>query len=189
MKLILSSIHKFYSEKQVLHDFSAVFTDEHVACIMGPSGCGKTTLFRLISGLEKPDFGTISGGMRVAYAFQEDRLLENLTALENIRLVTDKTISDATILESLTRLLPAQAMSQSVNEYSGGMKRKVALCRALLAESDIVILDEPFNGLDEESKAQAARYILEMTKHKILLFSTHQESDATLLQAQILHLI
>lgn len=191
MKLCLTKINKSYSTKKVLQDFSATFTETVTCCIMGPSGCGKTTLFRIISGLEKPDSGSMAPtaqNLRAALAFQENRLLENLTAVENIRLVTGKTLTDSEILKSLMRLLPSGAMSQPVSEYSGGMKRKVAICRALLAVSDVVILDEPFNGLDEDSKTQAAAYILEMTQQKILLFSTHQDSDANLMHAKIMRL-
>ncbi|MDD3278156.1 MAG: ATP-binding cassette domain-containing protein [Lachnospiraceae bacterium] len=188
MYLKLSHVQKAYSGKEVLKDYSFCFSSPKTYCIMGPSGCGKTTLFHLICGLEKPDAGSVESSpekLRFSVVFQEDRLLESLDALKNIQLVTPKEVTGEQILAHLSRILPPESLSQPLREFSGGMKRRVAICRALLAASDVVLMDEPFNGLDPDSRDTTAAYIRDMTRDKIVLFSTHQESDADLLDATI----
>ena len=157
---------------------------------MAPSGTGKTTLFRILLGLEQADSGQIHGieHMRTVAVFQEDRLLEGYTALENLRFVTGKSYTSEELLRILRRLLPEESLSKPLCEFSGGMKRRVAILRAILAPSDIVVMDEPFTGLDENTKQTAIDLILEYTKVKLLLFSTHHAEDAELLSAEIIHL-
>ena len=157
---------------------------------MAPSGSGKTTLFRILMGFETPDSGQIDGleQMTLAAVFQEDRLLEGYTAQENIRFVTGKQYSGQEIDRILLRLLPAESLSKPIREFSGGMKRRTAILRALLAPSDFIIMDEPFTGLDTETKRNVIELIKEYTEGRLLLLSTHYEEDAELLDAELLHL-
>lgn len=187
--VILKEITKSFHETSVLSSLSLSLKPHGAYCLMGPSGVGKTTLLRILLGLEAPDSGTIEGllGKRFSAVFQEDRLLEGYTALENIRLAIGNS-REVNLTAVCTRLLPAEALTKPVREFSGGMKRRTAILRALLAPSDIVVMDEPFTGLDPQTKLSAIRMINEYTSKKLLLISTHSEEDAKLLHAEIIEL-
>ena len=88
----------------------------------------------------------------------------------------------------LKRALPADALEKPVHEFSGGMKRRVAILRAILAPSDLIIMDEPFTGLDAETKENMIGLIKEFTYGKLLLIATHAAEDAKLLDAEVIHL-
>lgn len=188
ISLSIQNLSKSYEGERVLENLNLTFLGNRTYCLMAPSGAGKTTLFRILLGLEQPDSGEICGlsGLRRAAVFQEDRLLEGFTALENIRFVTGRRYTNPFLEKEIRRLLPEEALGKPVCEFSGGMRRRTAILRALLAPSDLILMDEPFTGLDRETKLLAAELIKEYAKGKLLLFSTHQEEDATLLGAEIL---
>ncbi len=186
----IKELTKYYGGEQVL-DRLCLFLDMHrTYCLMAPSGTGKTTLFRILLGLEKADSGTIQGleDKRIAAVFQEDRLLEGYTALENIRFVTGNRYSATELSSILSRILPKGSLEKPVYEFSGGMKRRTAILRAILAPSDLIIMDEPFTGLDMETKENTIELIKEYTVGKLVLLATHNEEDAELLSAEIIHL-
>ena len=186
----ITNLCKSYNGEVVLNNLSLTLEHGKRYCLMAPSGSGKTTLFRILMGFETPDSGQIDGleQMTLAAVFQEDRLLEGHTAQENIRFVTGKQYSGQELDRILLRLLPAESLSKPIREFSGGMKRRTAILRALLAPSDFIIMDEPFTGLDTETKRNVIELIKEYTKGKLLLLSTHYEEDAELLDAELLHL-
>lgn len=188
--LRIEGLTKSYNGSIVLDHLDLSLEHDHSYCLMAPSGTGKTTLFRILMGLETPDFGLIFGlkDLRISAVFQEDRLLEGYTALENIRFVTGRQYSNEELQRIISRLLPADSKNKPVCEFSGGMKRRTAILRAILAPSDLIIMDEPFTGLDAETKRTVIELIKEYTKGKLLLFSTHHEEDAGLLDAEILSL-
>lgn len=193
--IILSHVTKYYGENPVLSDLSFTFQSGKAYCVMAPSGSGKTTLFKIIMGLEKPDSGTVStvsqanaASVRISAVFQEDRLLPGYSAFENLRFVTGKRYSARELCQFLSCLLPEDSFHKPVAEFSGGMKRRLAILRALLAPSDILIMDEPFSGLDEATKRTAVRLILELRAGRLLLLSTHAAEDAILLDAEIFRL-
>ena len=177
---------KSYGNEQVLRDLSLNLASDKTYCLMAPSGTGKTTLFRILMGLEEADSGQIHGldQLRIASVFQEDRLLEGYTALENLQFVTGRQHSGKELTSLLLRLLPPESLTKPVCEFSGGMKRRTAILRAILAPSDFIIMDEPFTGLDEETKLTVIQLIREYTDSKLLLFSTHTPVDAELLYAE-----
>ncbi|MBQ8600111.1 MAG: ABC transporter ATP-binding protein [Clostridia bacterium] len=171
-----------YGETEVLKDFSLRLPPQGHLALMGPSGCGKTTLLRLLMGLEKPAAGRIENApYPVAAVFQEDRLLSHKTILENAALADGDTEKAATILEKLGL---GVNLHQYPKELSGGMNRRVAIARALCTPSSLLVLDEPFNGLDDETKKQTAALILEEWQGAILMV-THLKEEAELLQAEI----
>ena len=215
--LTLRSVTKSYDGQPVLSDLSLEFSSG-TYCMMAPSGNGKTTMFRLILGLEKPDsgvilFGTSAGdtgnndikassgmvsksdpcrirGMRplISAVFQENRLLEGYTAIENLRFALGKRYSSEALTAYLLRLLPEDALSKPVCEFSGGMKRRVAILRAILAPTDIILMDEPFTGLDADTRQLTIDLVKELCAGKLLIIATHAEDDAELLGAKIIHL-
>ena len=181
MDIKVDHVSKAYGEQQILRDLCCVFPEGKTTCIRGKSGCGKTTLIRLLLGLDIPDKGKIEGisDRKISAVFQEDRLCENLSAASNIRLVCTETISDRELEEAYK----AVALQKPVRELSGGMRRRVSILRALLADSDCVIMDEPLRGLDEKTRTKTIDYILKKTEGKTLIFVTHEEQEAVWLKA------
>ena len=149
-----------------------------VTRILGRSGAGKTTLLRILLGLDQPDSGSLFGtNCRWAAVFQEDRLLGHLDAEDNLRFALGSAYNAAAAKTLLGELGLADVGSKPICEYSGGMKRRLALARALLAPSDALILDEPFTGLDEENRSIALRCILQAAQTKPVLLASHEALD------------
>ena len=189
MELILDNIYKSYGSLPVLSGVSMKIASPDICCLMAPSGTGKTTLFRLIMGLEKPDSGTICPApeqIRFSAVFQEDRLIPEFSPLENVALALPGRPDRPSLFRELASLLPEEAIIRPVSTLSGGMKRRCALLRALLAHCDMFIFDEPFTGLDEKTKDRVIRYLLEKTDGRPVLMSTHDRNDAGALGAKIL---
>ena len=185
MDIKVDHVSKAYGEQQILRDLCCVFPEGKTTCIRGRSGCGKTTLIRLLLGLDIPDKGKIEviSDRKISAVFQEDRLCENLSAASNIRLVCTETITDRELEEAYKAVALTEIWQKPVRELSGGMRRRVSILRALLAESDCVIMDEPLRGLDEKTRAKTVDYILKKTEGKTLIFVTHEEKEAVWLKA------
>ena len=176
--IVIRGLSKAFDGKQVLRDFSAVLPAGQVTGLMAPSGAGKTTLLRILMGLETPDRGTITGlqGLRLSAVFQEDRLCENLNLESNLRLVTP-TLSRAAAEEDLTAVGLTDCLHQPTRELSGGMRRRVTILRALLAEYDLLFLDEPFKGLDRETKEVVMADTRRRCDGRTVLFVTHDPTE------------
>ena len=157
MDIKVDHVSKAYGEQQVLRDLSCVFPEGKTTCIRGRSGSGKTNTDPASS--ETGMFlirGKLEGisDRKLSAVFQEDRLCENLSAASNIRLVCTKTISDRELEEAYKAVALTEVWQKPVRELSGGMRRRVSILRALLAESDCVIMDEPLRGLDEKTQSK-----------------------------------
>lgn len=181
-----------YGEKPIFHDFSALFKGGAKTAIMADSGAGKTTLLHLIAGLLTPSGGQISypaPNPRLSLVFQENRLLEKASVTRNLRLV-NPALSMEQIQEALIHAgLPPHYADKKAGNLSGGEKRRIALLRALLADYDILLLDEPFTGLDEETKEGLLNYTKAVTEGKTALLATHSKREAKALGCgQILRL-
>ncbi|MEG1835095.1 MAG: ATP-binding cassette domain-containing protein [Oscillospiraceae bacterium] len=181
MEIKIENLNKSYKEKIVIKDFSLTLKIDKTIAVMGESGCGKTTLLRLIAGIEKPDSGKITKHpTKISFMFQEDRLLPWLNAFENVKLVG----SEDTAKKYLSLLGLENDFNTKPNELSGGMQRRVALARALNFSSDLIILDEPFKGIDESLKDKLID-VIKSEKRDIILV-THNKSDAKKLTDNIL---
>lgn len=181
----VSHVSKMFNGQPVLSDVSFFFEKGSVNCLMGASGSGKTTLFRILMSLEEAETGSVTGVKRVSAVFQEDRLLEDYNAVENVCIVLPGHAKRQQTAGKLQRLLPGDCIYQPVRELSGGMRRRVALARAMFAASELLILDEPFTGLDSVSKELAFQFIRDFRAGRTLLFSTHDRMDAEALGATI----
>ena len=171
MEIVVKHLCKSFGGKAVLRDLS--FTaGPGVTCVMAPSGSGKTTLLRILLGLERPDSGAVEGiaGKRLSAVFQEDRLLGHLSAEGNLRFVLGREYDPKAARALLDRL---------GLEFSGGMKRRLALARALLAPFDALALDEPFTGLDRANRGRALAAIRDVAGARPALLVTHDPSDAS----------
>lgn len=187
--VLVQGLYKNFGEKQVLADFSAVFPAGRVTCVMGPSGCGKTTLLNILLGLERADQGTIENlPPRISAVFQEERLCEDFSAVTNVRLVTGKALHDEEIVECLEAFGLAGSTHVPVRELSGGMKRRVAIARAVLAEGELLILDEPFKGLDETTRKTVAAEVKRRTQGRTVIMVTHDADEALLMDAEVLEM-
>lgn len=169
-------IDKSYEGKPVLRSFSHTFAPDRTTLLTGPSGAGKTTLLRLLAGLETPDRGEIRrpSPLRLRMVFQEDRLLPGLTVLQNVMLETGREETARRLLRELD--LEAEAASRP-DTLSGGMKRRAAIARALCAEPDVLLLDEPFNGLDEALRRRTAALIFREMRGKCVVCATHYPEE------------
>lgn len=185
MAIVIRNLSKTFDGKAVFTDFSTEIRENALTCIMGESGCGKTTLLSLIAGRIKPDSGTISGVPRgtkgkIATVFQENRLAEAFTVYRNLRMVCSKPKPSAdTLCEMLARVgMEKDVLYSPVSALSGGMKRRIAILRALLCDSPLVLLDEPTSGLDEENKKAVIAFIRDKTRNKTVLWVTHDKVEA-----------
>lgn len=179
MEIRVRNLCKSYGGRPVLRNVS--FTaGPGVTCVMAPSGAGKTTLLRILLGLETADSGAAEGldGCRWAAVFQEDRLLEHLDAEENLRFVLGGDYDRDRVEALLKELGLDGAGGRAVRHFSGGMKRRLALARALLADSDALALDEPFAGLDGENRRRALDCVRCWAGERTVLLVTHDPEDA-----------
>jgi len=141
-------------------------------------------------GLIKPDAGQIIGleGIKIASVFQEDRLIEHWDAIQNVKLVCEKSITVEQIEEEFRKVRLDDYKNKPVLYLSGGMRRRVAIIRAILAPSQLLILDEPFKGLDEELKNSVIRFLVEKTKGKTVIVVTHEKDEVEALGGNIVKL-
>ena len=129
--------------------------------------------------------GTSRPSFTVSPVFQEDRLCESFSPMDNVAMCAGRALKPSRIKWELARLLPEECLTRPVSTLSGGMKRRVAVMRALLTPSDILIMDEPFTGMDEELKRSVIAYIKEKQEGRLLILSTHQEEDAALMGGEV----
>lgn len=187
--IVIERLTKGFGAVVALPPTTAKFPAGEATCILGPSGCGKTTLLRLLMGLEAPSGGRFLGmPERVSVVFQEDRLLPEFSAVGNIRAVVGKQISEQASFEMLGALGLAGWERTPVRELSGGMRRRVAIARALLFPAEVILMDEPFKGLDEETKERVMTVVKERTGGKTLLLVTHDPQEASFFGGNILRL-
>ena len=186
--LELKNISVRFDGKSVLSDCSLSLGDGERLALMGPSGCGKTTLLRIVLSLLPPDTGSVSGApARTAAVFQEPRLLPWRTAAENVNVVlsdTPETMPEA--LSMLERVELSDAVEKYPSELSGGMQQRVSIARALVYRPDLLVLDEPFRGLDEELRSRIVSLLNASLQSVSLLLATHSEEEAHALGCRIL---
>jgi len=182
----LDNITLAYGEQTVLRECSLHVAEGERKALMGPSGCGKTSLLHIVAGLTDGAFGAEVNG-RVSYVFQESALFPWLTAEENINVVLAD--SRATMPQALA-WLDAVGLAHCAGKYphqlSGGEQQRVAIARALAYGGEILLLDEPFKGLDEDTRWRIAALINEVWQGKTLLLATHDGQEAALLECTVL---
>ena len=189
MALKAENITKRFGDNNVINGFSHEFAGGSFTCVMGASGCGKTTLMNVLLGVLTPDSGTVTGNdVRKSAVFQEDRLCENLSALSNLRLVMRGKPDRALIEAELDAVGLSCCADKPVRELSGGMKRRIALLRALLAEYEILFLDEPFKGLDDATKQTVMEYCKLKTASRTVILITHDKSEAEFFGGETINL-
>lgn len=180
--LYIEHLYKSYHNQPVLTDICCQIPQGKLTAITAPSGFGKTTLIRILLGLEEPDRGVLRGfkDLKKSAVFQEDRLCENLTALANIRL-TSTSQNKAYLISAMEQIGLYDCWQKPVHELSGGMKRRIAILRALLADYNLLILDEPFKGLDPATKEIVIQDTKKRSQGKTTIFITHDKIELSLM--------
>lgn len=188
--IILRGVSKRYGDRSVLVGVGLTLEPDSVTALTGPNGVGKTTLARLLLGLEAPDSGTIDGvaGLRRAAVFQEDRLCAHLDAVANVRLVLGREHRASAEEELALVGLGNDDQAKPVSELSGGQRRRVAIARAMAVRAPLVVLDEPFTGLDADTKPDVMRYVRERLVGRTALLITHDPAEAKFLGARVVRL-
>jgi NitT/TauT family transport system ATP-binding protein len=178
-----------------LKDLSFSIRKGEFVCIVGPSGCGKTTALRVIADLEQPLSGAVQllGGGRPAVVFQEQSIFPWMSVQDNVafplrvrgmwrkeRLDRTRHLIDLVGLRGFETALPHQ--------LSGGMKQRVSVARALAEDADVLLMDEPFGALDEQTRLELQQELLRIwdASGKTVLFITHSVDEALALADRVL---
>lgn len=188
-EILVEGLGKSYGAQVVFQDFSCTIAPDSRTCMLGRSGSGKTTLLRMFMGLESPEQGQITGleGLRSSVVFQEDRLCQQLSVTANLRLphLHKNTGLTKEMLEEGLRAMGLEGQGDKLAcDLSGGMARRVAILRALLLPCDLLLLDEPFSGLDEATKEKTIAFVRNKTQGKTVLWITHNEGELAQLPSE-----
>lgn len=181
----LKNIIKKYGDKTVYDNFSFAFEDGKITALLGESGAGKTTLLNIIAGLTDYD-GEVKKEGGVSFVFQTDRLIKNLTVFENLKLIL-RDINDKVIDDALSSVGLLSAKNLYPKELSAGMARRVAILRAFLYPSEILLMDEPFINLDVSLKFSLMETVkkMQLKSPKTVVFVTHDIKEAVSLADRV----
>ncbi len=171
----VKNLSKAYEGRQVLDKFSCRLEKGGFHVLTGPSGVGKTTLLHILLGLVKADGGEYPRDLRCSAVFQENRLLPGRSALKNLAVAAPRGMKKETLAPFLGEILPPDCIDSPVETLSGGMQRRVAIARAMIAPSELILMDEPFTGLDPETADRVISFILRHRRGRTLLIATHQK--------------
>ena len=183
--ILVENLSKSFGGVPVFAQLNLSFPEGALSCIMGESGCGKTTLLRLLMGLEKPDSGHILGLERKqkSAVFPEHRLCENLSPLSNLKLVCGSRRSRQQLIQDMEATGLSDCFQKPVRELSDGMRRRVSIVRALEVPFDVLFLDEPFRGLDADSRLHTIELLRQRACGKTVLMVTHDPNEPALMGA------
>lgn len=205
----IRGVYKAYYEPKagmgriVLSDVDVDVEENEFVCIIGPSGCGKTTLLNMMAGFEKPSGGSIryrggeitGPGPERAVIFQEYSLLPWMNVRKNVEFSLDRKKYTEDEREKIAQkyidLVKLTGFEDSrPNLLSGGMKQRVAIARAFAMQPDVLLMDEPFSSLDEQTRLHLDREILEIweKEKRTVILVTHSIDEALLLATRILML-
>ncbi len=166
-----------YQAQTVIEGLSFTFEDGKFYGLSGASGIGKTTLINAIAGLISPHGGSIIGDVqKVSYIFQDARLFPWLTAIENVECVCH----DRKAAEHYLDILLPEGKNKYPDELSGGMKQRVSVARALAYDAPLLLLDEPFKGLDAETKQLTVSLVCEHIKTRTAILVSHDDDELAL---------
>lgn len=187
----LKNVSKALKKQRVINDVSIKFTPGKIYGIIGRNGSGKTVLLKMICGIFTPDTGSIlfdgeetikkTGVPKNTRALIENpEMINELSGYENLKLISEiqKTISDEDIYKSLELVGLKGEEHKKYKDYSLGMKQKLGIAQVIMEDSDMIILDEPFNGLDEASVENMRKLFSNLKKeNKIIIIATHIKED------------
>ncbi len=200
MKIELRNITKKFDKVEVIKNTNVVFEEGHIYGLYGRNGSGKSVLMKLICGFYIPTTGEIlyndkNINMEKEYpenlraVIEKPTFFPDLTGYENLKLLAkiQNKITDKEILETLDLVNLTNEKDKKYSKYSLGMKQKLAIAQALMENPKILILDEPFNGIEDASVEKISNY-LKSQKDKLIIFSTHIKEDLNNLADIIYHI-
>lgn len=199
MKLELNKISKKFKKNLVLNDLSIVFEPGKIYGLVGANGSGKSVLFKIICGIMKPTSGLVLfdgedylkkyGVPKSTRAIIEETIfIESMSGFDNLKMISkiQNRISTDDINNVMNKVGLANEKSKKVSEYSMGMKQKLAIAQVIMEDEDLILLDEPFNGLDFESVDNIRDLIFDLkTKNKIIIVASHIKEDLYKLADQL----
>lgn len=189
VRIHLAEVCKSYGENHVIKNLNWLMEAGQCYVIMGESGRGKTTLLNLINGIVQPESGSIerikgiskgkSKKQKVTYGvvFQNEVVLHSYDVIKNIEIFAGHKLSTEE-RSDLERLLPVKCLHEKCETLSGGMKRRVQIARAIFSDTSVLIMDEPFRGLDEANRKLCIELIKKYQKNRMLIIASHDGRDA-----------
>ena len=196
----VDNISKNYGNVEALKDMSLKFPKGELTSLLGPSGCGKTTLLKIIAGLLEPSSGTVmvndkrvtGPGTDRAFVFQDFALMPWASVLKNVSFGLEMRGVEKTeregIAQNYIKEVGLQGFENSFpHELSGGMRQRVGLARALAVDADVLLMDEPFSAVDEQTRRKFQEDLLQLveSKNKTFIFVTHSIEEAVYVSDQI----
>ena len=194
------NVSKSYGDVEALRDLSLAFPRGQLTSLLGPSGCGKTTLLKIIAGLLKADAGEIEvNGRQVtgpgpdrSFVFQDFALLPWSNVLRNVAFGLElRRVAKAEREETARQLIMQVGLAgfelRYPHELSGGMRQRVGLARALAVDAEVVLMDEPFSAVDEQTRRKFQEDLLSLVRNqnKTFIFVTHSIEEAVYVSDQI----
>ena len=199
-RVILKDLNKKYDETHAVKDVNLEIRDREFVVLVGPSGCGKTTLLKIIAGLIEPSAGEIliegravrGPGPERAFVFQDFALMPWATVLKNVAFGLELRGVARREREEVARRCIAEVRLQGFedrypHQLSGGMRQRVGLARALAVDADILLMDEPFASVDEQTRRKFQEDLLALlgVERKTVIFVTHSIEEAVYVSDQI----
>jgi len=186
--LVIENLNVRFGEQTVFENFSLAIEPNTITCILGPSGSGKTTLLKALAGLLPEALNATE--TPCSYIFQEPRLIPSMTALDNVAVVLSEKMKEARPIAA--RYLADMELADAANKYpyelSGGMAQRVAIARGLIYDAPVLLMDEPFKGLDLALQERLVKYFIKYWEksRKTCLFVTHSILDALLVADRVI---
>ena len=201
MELLVKNISKSFNNNIVLKDVNLSFESGQIYCLYGNNGSGKSMLLKILCGLYKPDSGVVLFDNKnynlnnmfvpnVRALIEKPSFFPNLSGFENLKLLADiqNKINDDQILDTLKKVNLFDDKDKKYSKYSLGMKQKLGIAQVLMENPDVIILDEPFNGIDVNSTKKIVNIIKELKeKNKLIIFSTHEKDELNMLADKIIY--
>lgn len=199
MKIEIKNLSKSFKNTQIIKKTTLEFKSGNIYGIIGKNGSGKSVFFKMLCGFYKPTTGTITYDNKnysknnefpncVRALIEKPSFLPNLTGYENLELLASiqNKISKEDILQILENVNLLEEKDKLYSEYSLGMKQKLGIAQAIMEKTDVIILDEPFNGIEEKSVEKIKKLIKELKKEgKLIFISSHIKEDINSLADKI----
>lgn len=201
MELLVNNVSKSFKNNIILKDVNLSFKSGKIYCFYGKNGSGKSVLLKIICGLYKPDNGDILFDKKnynlnnmfvpnVRALIEKPSFFPNLSGFENLKLLANiqNRITDDEILDALKKVNLFDDKDKKYSKYSLGMKQKLGIAQVIMEDPNVIILDEPFNGIDVESTEKIINIIKDLKrKNKLIIITTHDKDELNMLSDETIY--